>query len=252
MKLTFALIPIVCISCLPSRLVPHDFSIEKNNAEAYIETDSMALAVTNLEVKGDHLVFGMEIENKSSQPLFLDLNKLTKYAHEQSYRSEHDGKLFQEVTRVMTPRQVNKFFKSKRDNAQSAAFLLFLVGAAVGTYDAIKDERDNRKQQWTQTDEKKSRNRDLITATTLLATDILADAALQTRDVAETELHYLPKEVFDRKVIYPGEIYNGKIFFKRFGRLKKHHRITLPMDGDQFHFDFRKATYKEREFLMRR
>lgn len=249
MRLIFTLIPLIFIGCIPNRLVPHSFSIEKNNIEAFVETDSMMVAIMNLEVKGDYLVFGMEIENKGQQPLFLDQQKLTKYAHENSFR-ENDDKFYQEVTKVMTPMQVNEFFKAKKNNAESAAFLLFLVSAAISTYDAIKDESDNKKSHWTREDEKKSRNRDFIAATTLLATDVLSDVALQNSHNVGTEPHYFPKELFDRKIIYPGESYYGKVLFKKYGSLKKHHRITFPVDGNIFQFDFRKATYKERKFLL--
>lgn len=249
MRLTIPLLPILFISCLPDRLVPYDYSIEKDNREAYIELDSFAVALTNLEVKRDYCVFGLEVENKSNQPLFINMHEVQKYAHHLPYREAETPKAFQEVTSAMTPEQVNAFFKAKKNDAEAAAFLLFLVGAAITTYDAIKDEEDNSKSYWTEADEKKSQTREAITSVALLATDVMMDAAVQSSASARTELHYLPKELFDREVIYPNESYYGKVFFKRFGELKDYHRITLPLDEKRLHFDFRKATKKEKEFL---
>lgn len=250
MRLTIILIPIVFISCLPDRLVPYDYSIEKDNREAYIELDSISVALTNLEIKGDHYIFGLEIENKSNQPLFINMSKVKKYANHVPYRDAKSFVSYQEVTSAMTPEQVNAFFKAKKDNAEAAAFLLFLVGAAITTYDAIKDEEDNNKSYWTENDEKKSQTRDAITSVALLATDVMMDVAAQSSASARTELHYLPKELFDREVIYPNESYYGKVFFKKFGELKDYHRITLPLEDNRLHFDFRKATRKEKEFLF--
>ncbi|MEP0987551.1 hypothetical protein [Ekhidna sp.] len=248
MKLTITLVPLLLISCLPTRLVPHDFSIEKQNHEAYIELDSVTVALVNLKAKGDHYVFRMEIENKSTQPIFINLKKMYKYAHRLSYRNE-EAKLFPEVTPVMTSDQVNAFFKSKKKDGEAAALFLFLVGAAISTYDAVKDQEDDRKSYWTHEDENKSTTRDLITTTTLIATDVLTDVALKSSENAHIELTYLPDELFDREIIYPGERYYGKILFKNFGEIKKHHRISFPLEDKKLHFDFRKANGAERRFL---
>ena len=222
MRLTIALIPFVFVSCLPKLLVPHDFSIEQNNDEAYVEVDSISVSLVNLEVKSDHYVFGMEVQNHSDQPIFIDLEKIRKYAHHLSYREE-EAKTFQEITIAMTPDKVKKFFEKKRKDSEAAAVFLFLVGAAITTYDAVKDHQDNRKEHWTEEDSKKSARREIATATTLLATDILTDAALQTKEVANTELRYLPTELFDREVIYPGESYSGKVLFRRIAEVKNYH-----------------------------
>ncbi len=251
MKLTLLLTSFLLVGCLPDRLVPHDFSIEKNNLEAYIELDSMTISMFNLKVERDHLVFGMEIENKSSLPIFLDMAKVRKYANDYSYRSKQQLKTYQEVVSAMTPMQVNKFFEMKKRQADGAAFLLFLVGAAISTYDAIKDNEDNNKSSWTSEDQRKSTTRDLVTTSALIATDVLSEVAFQSHEAAATELRYLPKELFDREVIYPNETYFGKVLFKKIGPLKRHHRITVPLEDDKFHFDFRKATPKEKEFLQR-
>lgn len=250
MRLTILLIPFVFISCLPNRLVPYDFTIKQNNLEAFIEVDSVTVALINLKAKGDHYVFGLEVENNRSQPVFVDVFKIRKMAHQFSYRDEGKEKQLPEVTTVLPKEQVNAFFKGKQQDAEAAAIFLFLVGAAVSTYDVIKDEQDYRKSSWTREDEKRANNRDAITATTLIATDILTDVAFHGRETARTELKYLPRELFDREIIYPRERYFGKILFENFGQIKKHHRITFPIEGNQLHFDFRKATTEEREFLQ--
>ncbi|WP_420316094.1 hypothetical protein [Ekhidna sp.] len=249
MRLTILLIPFLLISCLPARLVPQDFSIEKNNYEAYIELDSVTIALANLKAKGDHYVFGLEIENKSTQPIFIDMNRIKKFAHPYSYRDPEKKKLYQEVTSAMTPEQVDAFFTVKQQDAEAAALFLFLVGAAIITHDIIEDERDWNKSTWTEADEKKSNTRDAVTVATLMATDILIDVAIESEASAQVELHYLPNELFDREIIYPGETYFGKIFFKNFEEIKEHHRITFPLEGKNLHFDFRKANAEERRFL---
>ena len=252
MRITLTLFPLLFIGCLPNRLVPKDFTIEKNNDEAYIALDSISIALRNLSIESDHFVFGMEIQNKASRPIFINTKNIRKYAHHLPYTENKKYKYYQEVLFAMSPEQVNEFFEMKRKNAQAAAAFLFLLGAAITTYDIIKDEKDNSKEHWTEKDEKRATTRDFVTTTSLLATDFLTETAFANEEKAEVELRYLPDELFDREVVYAGETYQGKILFKKFGELQPFHRITCPVEGQNFHFDFRKATVKERKFLYER
>ena len=145
----------------------------------------------------------------------------------------------------MTPEQVNKFFKAKQQGAEAAAFMFFLIGAAISTIDAANDQNDNSKDR-----ENDSNTGNIVAAGAFIASDILTDVSLQASEAAQTELRYLPAELFDREIIYPGESYYGKILFKRVNEMKDFHRITVPVEGNRLHFDFRKATRKEREFLF--
>ena len=252
MKIAITLLPLVLLGCLPNRLVPHDFTITQNNDEAFVDMDSFSIALRNLSIENDHFVFGMEVHNKSSKPIFIHPKNIRKYAHHRSYQENEEYKYFQEVLFALSPEQVHAFFEAKRKSAQAAAAFLFLLGAAITTYDMIKDEKDNRKENWTEKDEKKAATRDFVTTTSLLATDLLSEAAFASEENAEVELSYLPQELFDREVIYAGEKYQGKILFKRFSEIQSFHRVTCPLEGQQFHFDFRKATIRERRFLHER
>ncbi|MEM0940503.1 MAG: hypothetical protein AAGI25_12060 [Bacteroidota bacterium] len=53
--------------------------------------------------------------------------------------------------------------------------------------------------------------------TSLIAVDILTEAAFISKEKAETELRYLSEELFDINIIYPGEDYSSKVLFKRMG-----------------------------------
>lgn len=249
MKILLALTPLLLIGCLPHRLVPYDYSIEKDNREAYIEVDSVTISLTNLEVQNDHFVFGMEVQNNRNEPVFIDVNKMQKFASEISYQDTLKSQTLQELIPAMTPIQVNQFFMAKKKDAQGAAFFLFLLGAAITAYDAVKDAEDESKNTWTEKDEKNSAIRNIVTTAGLLATDALTEAAFASEENAETELLYLPDELFDAYAISPGEQYYGKILFKKISFLQKYHRVILPMEDGRFIFDFRKATPKERRYL---
>ena len=243
------LLPCVLIGCIPNRLVPHDYSIEKDNLETFIEVDSITVSLINLEIQNDHYIFGLGIKNNADYPIFVDLKKIRKQARNLSFRETESNDYLRETTTAMSPEQVTQFFAKKRANAQAAAAFLFLVGAAISTYDAIKDVSDNSKDYWTAEDEQKAATRDLVTSSTLLAADILTDVAIESGEKANEELRYLPAELFDKEIIYPGEEYYGKVFFKKVIEVHKHHRISFPMEGNNLHFDFRKATPKEKQFL---
>ena len=162
-------------------------------------------------------------------------------------------KLFQEVTSAMTPTQVNSFFKRKKKDNEAAAVILFLVGAAISTYDAVKDNQDNNKEYWTNKDEKKSIARDFVTTSTLLASDILINTARENRDAARTELTYLPKELFEKGVIYPGETYYGKVLFKSISVVKQYHRITnSPLKINTFTLILERLLGRKESFFMKK
>ena len=249
MKALLALLPLILIGCLPNRLVPHDFSIEKNNLEAFVEVDSITVSLVNLEIKNDHFVFGLGIQNNAAYPVFIDITKILKFASFKSFEGDTET-YFPEIISAMSPTQVNQFFETKQKNAQAAAAFLFLLGAAVSTYDAVKDAKDHSKEYWTEEDEQKSVKRDAIAASTLLATDLLTEVAYASEAKATTELRYLPDELFDRKVIYPGEEYFGKLIFRKVAELQRYHRINFPLEGSQLKFDFRRATPREKQFLQ--
>jgi len=250
MKKLAILFPFLLVSCIPNRLVPYDFTTERNNIEAYVDFDSVSIALTNLEVKGDHYVFGMEIQNKGDYPLFINTEKIRKYAHHTSYLEDRQKKDLQEVVPAMSPAQVNQFFERKKKDVQTAAALLFFVGAAISIYDAVEGKKDNQKKVWTEKDERKSITRDIITSTALLTTEVITETAFVSEEKADIELKYLPNELFTKDVIYPGETYDGKILFRKMGELQKFHRIIFPIGNDDLLFDFRKATPAEKRFLM--
>lgn len=252
MRPLLLLLPLLSLSCIPDRLVPYDYSIEKDNYQAFIEADSVTLSLECLSIEGDYYVFGMEIQNNSSQAISIDLKQLRKYAYYDSYREAHDYKQDQEVTIAMTPKQVTQMFRRKEREAKAAAVFLFIVGAAITSYDAIKDEKDSRKENWTKKDEKKSIKRDMAISAGLVTTDVLTNVAFAGQTIAREELKYLPRELFDSEIISPKQSYFGKIFFSKQGEIQRHHRINCLINNERWSFDFRKANYKEREYLIGR
>lgn len=246
--LTLLLVVFVC-SCAPSRLVPYDFTPAQNNLQTYIELDDATISVENLEVKDDHYVFGVGIRNNSKTPMLIDADRILKFANYVSYQEETVQRKSQEIEAVLSPQQALNLFETKRKDGESSAFLLFLMGAALGTLDAVLDARDNSKESWTRSDQRRSVTRDIVTGVGLLTTEALSEGAYQDAERAEIELEYLPEELFNKRVIAPGEEYYGKIFFKKSEELHGYHRISWPLQEISLFFDFRLASRKERKFL---
>jgi|GEM_PF-4024938 len=249
-KLTLPIILItIVVSCAPSRLVPYDYNIEQNNLQTFIELDDATISVENLEVQNDHYVFGVGIRNKSKTPMLIDADRILKFANYVSYQEGSIERNSQEIETVLSPQQALNLFETKRRDGRSAGFLLFLMGAAIGTLDAVLDARDNSKDSWTRSDQRRSLTRDIVSGVGILTTEVLSEAAHQDADRAEIELEYLPEELFNRKVIDPGEEYYGKILFKKSDELHRYHRISWPLQSVSLFFDFRLATRHERKFL---
>lgn len=250
MKTTLSLILIVLIgSCAPSRFVPYDYTSEQNNLQAYIDLEGVIITLENLEIQDDHYVFGMGIENNSATSMLIDTDKILKFAHYLSYQESEAQKSPQEIVPVMSPEQTIQLFKSKEKDSRTAEVLLFILGAAISTYDAVQDAKDYSKENWTRNDERNSVTRDIVAGASLLASDVLSEVNYRKGEKAGLEVQYLPNELFDKKVIAPGEEYYGKIFFKKSEALHGYHRISWPLQEISLFFDFRLASRKERKFL---
>lgn len=248
--LTLSLILLIIVaSCAPSRLVPYDYTVEQNNLQTYIELEDATISVENLEVQNDHYVFGVGIQNNGKTPMLIDADRILKFANYVSYQEENVQRKSQEIETVLSPDQALNLFETKRRDGKSSAFLLFLMGTALGTLDAVLDARDNSKESWTRSDQRKSVTRDIVTGVGLLATEALSEGAYQDAERAEIELEYLPEELFNKRVIAPGEEYYGKIFFNKSEELHGYHRISWPLQEISLFFDFRLATRKEQKFL---
>lgn len=248
MKCVLPLLPLLLVSCTPMRLVPTDFSVAQNNVQAYVDLDSVLVAIEHLGSKHDYHVFMLEVENRSQHPLLINLEQLKKYAHYQAFPDSISDRPGEEQLHAMTLPQIDSFFRDKEKGAESAAFLLLLIGAGISIYDAVQDDKDAAKSEWTQKDEKRARRRDAITSISVATTDVLSDALLYSAEHSRAERSYLPKEVFDRKVIAAGEQYRGKVLFKR-NVSHRYHRIVWSVADKKCLFDFRKDKAKERQFL---
>lgn len=250
MKSTLAILVLAFFcSCAPQRLVPYDYSTDLNNHQASVELDDLTITLVNLDIENDHYVFGLEVQNNGTEPVQIDQAKILKFAHYLSYEEVNKPKNYEEIVPVMEPEEVNQLFESKYKNANTTGVLLFILGAAITTYDIVQDAKDNAKESWTRADQRKSINRDIFTGAGLLATDVLTEVAYNNADKADAELIYLPDELFDKNTLAPGEQYYGKILFKKTETLQVYHRITWQMKDLNLLFDFRMANMKERRFL---
>lgn len=252
MKTALTLISLAFISsCAPHRLVPYDFTTELNNLQAFVEIDDVTITLENLEIQNDHYVFALGIQNNGTAPVLIDPQKILKFANSLSYQEGSTKTKSQEVVPVMPPEQINQLFEAKHKDAKTTGVLLFILGAAISTYDAVQDAKDNSKEYWTREDQRKSANRDVVTGASLLASGIFSEIAYSNAEKADTELIYLPDELFNKNVIAPGEEYYGKILFKKIDIPQVYHRVTWLIQNNNLLFDFRMATGKEKQFLKK-
>lgn len=243
------LLLVITSSCLPGKLVPYDFTPEQNNIRTYIELGDIKVSLENIEIQNDYYVFEVGIQNNSTSPLSLETARLLKFADPIAYPDGESQKRSQEVVKIMPPDEILEVFETKEENAKAAGFLLFLLGAAISSFDIIQDAKDNSKSDWTRQDARKSVNRDVFTGVSLLANDVLSEVSVNKAEKAAIELTYLPDELFNKEVIAPGEEYYGKIFFEKREERYPYHRIVWPMKDYDLLFDFRMSTRKENRFL---
>lgn len=253
---------IVLLSACTSRfLVPLTYDFPTNRGTALVsELDSVRVMVENIELKGSYLVFDMEVNNRSWEPVEIVPEHICYYASPDAFKTldsledVHALSMFYQnefnyKERAMRPSEVEAYFLERLKTKQGVAIVLLLAGAGMVVHDAVQDAQDANKVEWTASDAKKAAARDGLTVASLVAIDIANEglAASSYRD--NKEMQYLPDELFPQKTIAPGDSFRGKVFFPK-KEAHQHYRLIVPIGNTDYVFDFRKLTPEEKMKLQ--
>ncbi|TRX61214.1 hypothetical protein FNH22_03930 [Fulvivirga sp. M361] len=239
------------------RLVPTWYNAEKDGLPITQITDNeVTIRLENLELRERYMIFDMEIENASAKEVTLDLPSMYCYSSFKRFKplatdstaENWEQQLPEGAVRsaAMTPKMVDDLYRDKLASKQDAGLLLALLGAGLIIYDLAQDIDDANDENWTEEDAEKSWQRDLVTATSLVALSAISDVnEVETARTAE-DLEYIPRELLVEKVVEAGSSIRGKVFIANVF-IYKYYRFVIPMDGVSFVFDFRRANSTERQ-----
>jgi len=250
-------------ACSSGYLVPVTYHPYANNGMALsTELDSVLVTTENIEVKGNYLVFDMEVQNSSKIPVEIIPRHIIYYASPVAFQplEEHTedihalsmfyNKAFNYKEKALRPKEVEAYFKERIKAKASLTILLALAGAGMVIYDAAKDSEDFYKTEWTTSDEKKAVTRDVLTASGLVAIDVVGESLAASARKDNEEARFLPDEIFPHTTLPPGHSYRGKVFFPK-QETNKYYRLIVPIGNTDHVFDFRKPTPEEKMAIKR-
>lgn len=260
-SLSHFLLFIALASCSPQALVPYAYNSQiDTDPVAVIEANDLTLYMENIERKSDLLVFDLEIVNNSDRPIQISHPELYYYAGYKKFDQVNDtvimdiqnayAKPEQKVNRrnAMNLRRVEKYYERKASDQKTMGILLFALGVGLVINDIVQDGNDASKAVWTEVDANRAVTRDVLTASSLLAIDIIGHETAKSEVKNEEELRYVPFEMFPEQQVAPGESMRGKLFFPA-SQIYKYYRFVLPVGNTDYVFDFRKRKQADKDKL---
>jgi hypothetical protein len=126
---------------------------------------------------------------------------------------------------------------------------LVALAAGLAAWDAVKDAQDWQSSIWTEAMASKSATRDFITMAGIVSADV-ANSIIDKANFRHTEdMHFIHQEILEHTSVKPMEAVRGKVFFP--GEKSKFFRIIIPLAGNEFVFDFRRPTSREKKHLAK-
>lgn len=249
------------VSCSPQALVPFEYNSEiDRDPVSVVEANGLTVYMENIERKADLLVFDLEIVNDSKKPISINHPELYYYAGQEQFHAISDTATIDIKNAYATPLQkmnrqyamsshsVESYYKRRAGNKKAMGIFLFALGAGLIINDIVKDGEDAAKAVWTETDANRAVSRDILTAGSLLAIDIIGHETAREEYDAHEDLHFLPYEMFPEQWVAPGKSVRGKVFFRTNQGLK-YYRLILPIENTDYVFDFRKRKSADRRKL---
>lgn len=260
-KLTYFIALVVMSSCSHQALVPYEYNAKiDRDPVSVIEANGLTVYMENIERKSNLLVFDLEVANERERPVKLSHPELYYYAGEEKFHDIHDTVTMdlknayavadQKINhrKAMSAKRVEQYYENRASNKKAMGIFLFALGVGLVVNDIVKDSEDAQKAIWTENDQDRAASRDILTASTLLAIDIVGNETAREEARNYEDLHYLPFEMFPEKNIQPGQSFRGKVFFP-LNQAHKYYRFVIPLGNTDYVFDFRKRKGEDKKKL---
>ncbi|MEO1097965.1 MAG: hypothetical protein AAFX57_09435 [Bacteroidota bacterium] len=247
---------IVIFSACQHRLVPTWFSARHNESPvSEITENEVIVRLENLELNMGYMVFDLEVVNNADFPLQFDHGEIMSYSGLKKFEDANEPSLWikKEVLQIesaLSFKEVNDLYKSKLRKGKTIGVLMAVAAIGLIAYDIAADANDYSSLEWTARDARRSATRDAVTAGALLALDVAGNINEVSASQTAEDLAYLPDEIFDADIIPKGDSFRGKVYLNN-ELINKYYRITIPIEGTSYVFDFKKANSRERQQLDR-
>jgi hypothetical protein len=239
-------------------LVPNAFDRKYDDSKvAVIDNDDHVVIIENLERNAAALVFDVEIRNFSLRELDVSPVDMRMLASDHRFPTLAES---DQVTVTNFERDLNHYAALNSDEAvegyhkllrsrKALGIALVALAAGLATWDAVKDAQEWQSSIWTDAMANKSATRDFITMAGIFSAD-MANSIIREANLRHSEdMHFIHQEILEYTLVKPMEAVRGKVFFP--GGKHKYSRIIIPLADNEYVFDFRKPTGKERQYLKK-
>ncbi|MEM9341098.1 MAG: hypothetical protein AAGA66_20365 [Bacteroidota bacterium] len=246
---------VICSAC-QHRLVPTWFSANHDKSTvSEIAENEVLVRLENLELNTGHMVFDLEIINDSDFPIQFDHTEIMSYSGLKKFEDAKESSLWMKKVGLqkesaLSFEEVNDLYESKLRKGKAIGVLLAVAAVGLVVYDIAADANDYSSLEWTASDARRSATRDAVTAGALVALDVAGNVNEMNAAKTAEDLAYLPDEIFNASVIPGGDAFRGKVYLHN-ELINKYYRITIPIEGISYIFDFKKANSRERQQIGR-
>ena len=237
--------------CGPRILVPTGTPAHMERPYETQEIDHVIVYVENLLMRGDHLLFDIEIENNSKQCL--------RYHSQSMYFQTYDNKGYQKPnnsvvyrsgdyspgplqwqTPAYSERQAQEFLKHKIKSQKTGKTFLDLLAVGLLINEAVQESKDNSKPYWTERDTQRAENRAIVNfaaqAALAAGSNIMAKSIISSSwEHEDLEHGYLSFGELD-----PGEGARGLVVFPKKINAEVY-EVFIPLGERLFEFVFEKS-----------
>ncbi len=237
-------------SCGPRILAPLGTDPQMERPYATLELDSVTVNIENMVMRGDHLLFDVEIENNTQQALnyapqsmyFQGYNKKGKLkavvpvSYQQQY---YTPKPLQWSSYAYNETRAKKFMKQKVSAQKAGKTFLDLLSLGLIINEVVQNSKDANQSFWTENDARRADNRAAanfaaqlaLTASSNIMAGVIASNSWERDDVDHDYL--------TAGILAPGKSIRGLVLFPK-NLSAAQFKIFIPIEGTLFEFSFEK------------
>lgn len=235
---------LVMLTCCSRSLVPAWHDKKHNpNKHLYLESDGLTLIVENMETNNQHLVFDVEVINRTPYPVHVLPERMYCYMSDVPFplhmQSSSSGEYEKGLAKnhAMAEREVADQFELMIKKQKRAALAMGLISAGLIILDVALDANSMNSGEWTQKKADKAMMRDVVTMTGLAVMDVAQEVTHETAYKKGEDLFFLQDEILRPEVLPSGGSCRGKVFFPRSGG--QYFKLIIPVEETEYAFDFR-------------
>lgn len=248
-------VAVILISGCSNRLyVPATYSPDQGKAVVgAIQDQSLEVFMEHIEQTGKHLVFDLEIINKSDRSVVVNPHKIFYYGAYTEFQGLKEGENVRasfghavdgaRELYALTEEDVNRDIRATVRTQQAIGIILAVAAAAVVVNDIVQDGEDYSSEYISRSSARRAQNRDIATFASVVTVDMIQTGLEISQMKKFANLEYLPDEYLHEQILLPGSSMRGKVFLPL--REVDHLRVVVPIDSRDYIFDFREASSRE-------